>query len=121
MVTVTGSGFTAGSTVAFGTTPATSVTVTNATTLAATSPAVPAGAVDRHRDHGRGHVSATSAADLFTYDSVPTRHRHRPDRRARWPAAPRSPSPGPASPPASTVAFGGHRSHLGERHQHHHA
>ena len=43
VVTVTGSGFTAGSTVAFGTTPATAVTVTSATSLTATSPAVPPG------------------------------------------------------------------------------
>ena len=43
---MTGSGFTAGSTVNFGTTPATAVTVTSATSLTATSPGSAAGTVD---------------------------------------------------------------------------
>ena len=69
-VTITGTGFTAGSTVSFGTTPATSVTVTNPTTLVATSPAGIAGAVDVTVTTAGG-TTATSPADLFTYDTIP--------------------------------------------------
>ena len=71
VVTVTGSGFTAGSTVAFGSTAGTSVSVTNATTLRRHL----AGRVGRSRQRDRHHpggTSATSAADLFTYDAIPT-------------------------------------------------
>ena len=70
-VTVTGANFTAGSTVAFGTTPATSVSFTNATTLTATAPAGFRRSVDVTVTTAGG-TCATSAADLFTYDAVPT-------------------------------------------------
>ena len=71
-----------GSTVAFGSTPATSVTLTSPTTLIATSPAG-TGAVDVTVTTAGG-VSATSAADLFTYSSVPTVTAIAPSP-ARWP------------------------------------
>ena len=45
-VTITGTGFLAGATVAFGTTAATSVTVASSTTITATTPAHAAGAVN---------------------------------------------------------------------------
>ena len=73
-------------------------TVTNATTLVATSPAESAGAVDVTVTT-TGGTSATSAADLFTYDAIPTVTAIAPTS-ARWPAAPWSPSPARASPPA---------------------
>ena len=69
MVTVTGTGFTAGSTVSFGSTPATLTTVTGGTTLSATTPAG-SGTVDITVTTAGG-TSTTSSSDLFTYRPVP--------------------------------------------------
>ena len=69
-VTVSGSGFTADSTVAFGTTPATSLTVTDATTLVAVSPAGTAGPVALTVT-SPGGTSPPVVADSFTYDATP--------------------------------------------------
>ncbi len=68
-VTVNGSNFASGDTVAFGTTAATGVTVTSATSLSATAPAG-TGTVDVTVS-GPSGTSATSAADRFTYVSSP--------------------------------------------------
>ena len=105
------------STVAFGATAATSVSVTSATSLTATSRRPSAGPVDVTVTTAGG-TSATTAADLFTYDAGPDRHRHHPDPGSRWPGAPPSPSPGPTSPPARPSPSVGAR-HLGQRHQCH--
>lgn len=66
MVTVTGTDFTAGVTVDFGSAPATDVTVGSATSVSAVSPAAAAGTVDVTVTSSGG-TSATSAADRFTY------------------------------------------------------
>ena len=71
VVTVTGSGFTAGSAVAFGSTPTTSVTVINATSLTAISPAASSGQVDVTVATAGG-TTATSPADVFTYVGTPS-------------------------------------------------
>ena len=71
VVTITGSAFTGATAVAFGTTPATSFTVVNDTTITADSPAGAAGTVDVTVTTSAG-TSATTSADLFTYLSVPT-------------------------------------------------
>ena len=109
----------AGSTaVAFGATAATSVAVTSATSLTATSPAATAGAVDVTVTTAGG-TSATSAADLFTYDAVPA-------------VTAIAPNAGPAGRRhrGHRDRFGLHRrldrrlrdhpGHLGHRHQCHH-
>jgi hypothetical protein len=70
-VTITGTSFTHSSTVKFGTTPAASVTFNSATSLSATSPAGSAGTVDITVATS-GVTSATSSADQFTYDAVPS-------------------------------------------------
>jgi len=106
-VTITGSGFAAGDTVAFGNSAASGVTVASATSMTATSPAG-SGAVDV-RVTGPGGASAAGSADRFTY--------------AAPPAAPAVSGVSPASGPGSggtpvaitgsgfaagdTVAFGG--------------
>ena len=64
-VTITGTDFTGGTIVDFGTTPATSVVVDSATEITATSPAG-SGTVNVTVT-GPGGVSATSSADEFTY------------------------------------------------------
>jgi hypothetical protein len=66
-VTITGSGFTAGSTVSFGGTPAASVTVDSDTSITATTPAHAAGAVDVTVTTAGG----TSAPSTFTYMTRP--------------------------------------------------
>jgi hypothetical protein len=70
-VTITGAGFGAGATVKFGTVAASSVVVNSATSITATSPAGPAGAVDIVVSTNGG-TSAISSVDRFTYMSVPT-------------------------------------------------
>lgn len=71
-VTITGTGFTAGTTaVDFGGTSATSVTVVNGTTITATAPAASAGTVDVTVTTPGG-TSPTSSADQFTYDNSPS-------------------------------------------------
>ena len=70
-VTITGTGFTAGSTVAFGAHPASDVSVLSATQISATSPAGSLGTVDVTVTTPGG-TSPTSAADRFTFGSPPT-------------------------------------------------
>src|ERR1019366_6209773 len=65
-VTVTGSGFSGGTTVKFGSAAAVSFSVTSSTTLTAVSPAGSSGPVDVTVTTPAG-TSATSAADTFTY------------------------------------------------------
>jgi hypothetical protein len=69
-VTITGSGFTAGSAVLFGGTPASSVIVNSATSITATSPGGAAGIVHIAITTAGG-TSATSNADQFTYVPIP--------------------------------------------------
>jgi hypothetical protein len=68
-VTITGTGFSGGATVSFGSSPASSVTVNSASSITATSPAG-SGAVNVTVTTASG-TSATSAADLFTYVEPP--------------------------------------------------
>jgi autotransporter-associated beta strand protein len=70
-VTITGANFTASATVDFGITPAIAVTVMSSTQISATSPGGTPGTVDV-TVATPGGASATSAADQFTYDDVPT-------------------------------------------------
>ncbi len=65
VVTITGTGFTPGSTVKFGSTPATSVTVAGGTSMTATSPPG-SGTVDVTVTSANG-TSSASSADRFTY------------------------------------------------------
>ena len=65
-VTVTGTGFVAGTTVAFGGVAASGVTVVSPTSLVATAPAGPSGSVDLTVATAQG-TSATSTADLYAY------------------------------------------------------
>lgn len=69
-VTITGSGFTGATSVTFGGTAATSYTVTNDTTITATSPAHAAGTVDV-LVVTPGGTSANTAADDFVYGGGP--------------------------------------------------
>ena len=69
-VAVTGTNFTGASAVSFGSTGATSYTVSSATQLSATSPAG-TGTVDLTVTTPSG-VSATSAADQFSYEAAPS-------------------------------------------------
>jgi IPT/TIG domain len=70
-VTITGTGFTSGSSVAFGTVTATNVTFNSATSLSATSPpGVSAGAVDVRITTAGGTSPINQPADLFTYTST---------------------------------------------------
>jgi hypothetical protein len=66
LVTLTGSGFTGATAVNFGTTPATSFTVDNDTTITAASPASAAGTVNVTVTTPAG-TSARSPANVFTY------------------------------------------------------
>ena len=66
LVTITGSGFTGATAVDFGTTPATSFTVNNDTTITAASPASTAGTVNVTVTTPAG-TSARSPANVFTY------------------------------------------------------
>jgi cyclophilin family peptidyl-prolyl cis-trans isomerase len=71
-VTITGTGFTGATAVDFGGQAATSFTVNSDSSISAVSPAGdPGGAVDVTVTTPRG-TSATSAADQFTYDAVPS-------------------------------------------------
>jgi hypothetical protein len=70
-VVITGTGFSGATAVKFGTTAATTFAVTNATQIAATSPAGSAGAVDVTVTTPTG-TSAISASDKFTYVQAPT-------------------------------------------------
>jgi large repetitive protein len=70
VVTIHGAGFTAASTVAFGTTAATNVTYVSATQITATAPAG-TGAVDITVSTA-GETSATSSSDEFSYGMVAT-------------------------------------------------
>ena len=65
-VTITGSGFVGGDTVAFGALPASAVTVVSATQITADAPAAPLGVVDVTVTSGAGGSIITSA-DHFTY------------------------------------------------------
>ncbi len=69
-VAITGTGFAPGSTVAFGKTPATGVTVTSATSISAVAPAG-TGTADVTVTTPNG-TSVTSAVDQFTYDIRPS-------------------------------------------------
>jgi len=70
MVTISGTGFTGVTAVDFGSSPATNVTVVNATSITADSPPGSIGPVDV-TVAAAGGTSATSLADLFTYAAVP--------------------------------------------------
>ena len=70
-VTITGTGFTPDAAVQFGTVPASSVTVSSATSLTAVSPAGTAGTVDVTVTTAGG-TSATTNADAYSYADVPT-------------------------------------------------
>jgi hypothetical protein len=70
-VTITGSGFTGATTVSFGATPATIVTVTN-TSIVVTSPAGTAKSTVSVTVTGPGGTSALTSADNFTYGPVVT-------------------------------------------------
>jgi hypothetical protein len=70
-VTITGTGFTHGSTVKFGTNSATGVVVNSATSISVHSPVGAAGTI-HVTVTTPGGTSATSAADDFTYDALPT-------------------------------------------------
>jgi hypothetical protein len=70
-VTITGTGFVTGATVKFGTVAAAGVTVISATSITATAPAGSAGTVNVTVTTPGG-TSATSSADAFTYEAVPT-------------------------------------------------
>ncbi|MGE3165737.1 MAG: IPT/TIG domain-containing protein, partial [Planctomycetota bacterium] len=69
VVTLTGTAFTAATSVTFGGTPAASVTFVNATTLDATTPAHAPGAVDVAVANANGSDTLTAA---FTFDAPPT-------------------------------------------------
>ena len=98
-MTVTGTNFAAGDTVAFGGSAATGVTVNSATSITATSPAG-SGTIDVTVT-GPGGTSATSSADKFTYATVP---------------APTVSAVSPASGPASGGTSGhGHGDELRRR------
>jgi IPT/TIG domain-containing protein/FG-GAP repeat protein len=70
-VTITGTHFVTGATVAFGSSPATNVTVVSSGSITATAPAGSAGTVDVTVTTPGG-TSAASAADHYTYDAPPT-------------------------------------------------
>ena len=70
-VSITGAGFTGASAVSFGGVPASSFSITNDGALTALAPAGSAGTVDVTVTTGTG-TSATSSADLYTYQARPT-------------------------------------------------
>jgi hypothetical protein len=71
-VTIEGSGFVAGATVAFGATPSSSVRVLSPSTIVATSPAG-SGLVGVRVSDGTG-LSAAAPVDQFAYDPLPSAH-----------------------------------------------
>ncbi|WP_345718827.1 beta strand repeat-containing protein [Kineosporia mesophila] len=91
-VTVTGTDFTGATSVTFGGTAATSVTVSSDTQMVVTAPARTAGTVDIVVT-APGGVSATSSADQFTYYNAPT-------------VTALSPASGPTTAGASVVVTG---------------
>jgi IPT/TIG domain/Putative Ig domain/NHL repeat/Glycine rich protein len=70
-ITITGTNFVSGATVAFGSNPATAVSVQSATKLTATAPSASSGQVDATVTTSGG-TSPTSSADQYTYDAKPT-------------------------------------------------
>jgi hypothetical protein len=70
-VTITGTGLTGATAVHFGANAATSFTINSATSISVTSPAGTAGTVDVTVT-APGGTSATSSADQFTYETVPS-------------------------------------------------
>ena len=70
-VTITGTNLAGATAINFGANAATNVSVVNATTVTATSPAGSAGTVDVTVTTPGG-TSATSAADHYTYAAAPT-------------------------------------------------
>ena len=116
-VTITGSGFTGATKVAFGTTAGKSFTVVDDTTITAIAPAEAPGAVAVKVTTPDG-TSATVAADLFTYVGPAVTAISRP---AAQPGAPRSPSPAAASPgpPRWPSARWRQVPRGGRRHHHH--
>jgi large repetitive protein len=72
VVTITGSGFTGATTVSFGSTPGTGLTVNSATSITVTSPAGVATSTVDITVTGPGGTSATTTADKFTYGPVVT-------------------------------------------------
>jgi hypothetical protein len=79
--TLTGSGFTGATAVSFGTVAATNVVVVSDTQITATSPSHTAGTVDVTVT-ASGRTSATSPADQFSYDALPTVASVKPDNGA---------------------------------------
>jgi len=71
IVTITGTNFSGATAVSFGATSATGFTVNSATSITATAPAHAAGQVDITVTTG-GVTSAISAADRYTYTTLPT-------------------------------------------------
>jgi plastocyanin len=89
-VMITGTGFTQGATVAFGTTPATSVNVASATSITATAPAGSAGRVDLVVTNSDGQSARLNSG--YTYvSSAP-------------PPPPPPPSPTPVAPTVASIA-----------------
>ncbi|MCE0539506.1 IPT/TIG domain-containing protein [Kineosporia rhizophila] len=72
VVTISGTGFTPGSTVSFGATPGTNVQFVNSTTLRASAPAGPAGLVDVAVTTTGGTSSTAGSRDDFRYVGQPT-------------------------------------------------
>lgn len=70
-VVISGTGFTGATQVSFGTTPATSFTITDDSSITAVSPVAPAGQVDVTVTSAGG-TDATGAFDLFTFVAAPT-------------------------------------------------
>lgn len=71
-VTITGTGFTAGSTVAFGASAGTSVTYVSSTKLTAKSPAGPENALVDIKVTTEGSTSGATPVDQFAYDPAPS-------------------------------------------------
>jgi hypothetical protein len=98
-VTLAGTGFVNGATVAFGVVAATAVTVVNATTITATTPAHASGAVDVVVTNPDGQAAVLSPG--YTFSAVPALPGAKP------PGPPLSvPSPLPTARPPGTL-FGG--------------
>ncbi|HEX4493126.1 MAG TPA: HYR domain-containing protein [Acidimicrobiia bacterium] len=91
-VTITGTGFVTGSTVAFGANAGTGVVVNSATSITATAPAGAAGAVDVKVTNSAGTSSAV-AGDTYTYVAAPA-------------VAAVNPTAGPTTSGASVVITG---------------
>src|SRR5262249_47525133 len=105
-VTLTGTGFVSGATVAFGGNAATSVVVMNATTITCTSPAGTVGTTVDVIVTDAGGTSAANANDKSTYNNAPTVTNVSPNS---GPAAGGTPVTltGTGFVSGATVAFGG--------------